>query len=279
MGYGDLGSRCARYLTQLGLNVRAVARTDKPSPGLTLRLGDLSDQKVLDREFDEKPHYVVMTMTPAARSVQAYYEAYYNNVSRLMDAIARSEQPPALVIFVSSTSVYHQSDGEWVTELSDVLPTPGSTANVLLETENLLRSGVTNHCIVRFSGIYGPGRFRLLKAVAAGKGGGSGFTNRVHAEDCARVLAFVVEKHLSDDPVPSLLLASDDRPVVSHEVRCWLAKQMGFPKEHLQFPLQHQADSHRRCANERLKRLGFKFLYPDFESGYPALIEAFLRHR
>ena len=72
-------------------------------------------------------------------------------------------------------------------------------------------------------GIYGPGRTRLIDSVrdgsAVGPVGPPVFTNRIHRDDCARVLEHLL---FLPDPAP-LYLAVDDDPVRSS--RCstgWL---------------------------------------------------------
>lgn len=92
------------------------------------------------------------------RDPDAYRITYLLTLLNLTEILA-----PAFSIFTSSTSVYPQDDGSWVTEDS---PTGGTAASlVLLEAEKAaLASGGG---VVRLGGIYGPGRSRFIEAALA----------------------------------------------------------------------------------------------------------------
>src|SRR5260370_40960811 len=73
--------------------------------------------------------------------------------------------PGSKLLFTSSTSVYAQRAGSWVTEESEAKPMR-ETSRILLETERMvLASGGT---VARLAGIYGPGRPALLRKFLAG---------------------------------------------------------------------------------------------------------------
>ena len=67
------------------------------------------------------------------------------------------------LLFTSSTSVYSQRDGSWVTEESETKPAR-ETGRILLETEKLVleRGGM----VARLAGIYGPGRSAVAEQVS-----------------------------------------------------------------------------------------------------------------
>ncbi len=70
------------------------------------------------------------------------------------------------MLFTSSTSVYAQRDGSWVTEESETKPAR-ETGRILLETEEFVlgHGGI----VARLAGIYGPGRSALLSKFLAGE--------------------------------------------------------------------------------------------------------------
>ena len=100
--------------------------------------------------------------------------------------------------FASSTSVYAQHQGEWVDETS---PTESESfsGRCIRHGEQLLADYPWPAVAVRFGGIYGPGRTRLIDSVRDGSAsrspGAPIYTNRIHRDDCARVL-----EHLLDLP-------------------------------------------------------------------------------
>ena len=69
--------------------------------------------------------------------------------------------PDARLVFTSSTSVYAQTDGEWVTEQSRCRIRRARPVAILRETEEFVlgRGGI----VARLAGIYGPGRSALLR--------------------------------------------------------------------------------------------------------------------
>jgi nucleoside-diphosphate-sugar epimerase len=163
--------------------------------------------------------------------------------------------------------VYHQQDGQWVDEQSDCSPSR-ETAQVLLETEKaLLESGIKVTCL-RFSGIYGGGRKHLVKQVLSGNGGGSQWTNRIHSEDCALVIAFLIARASKELSIPNILNATDDCPVPAREVRSWIAKRLGVSASTLRF--EDSEAKNKRCRNTLLKSLGYRFKYPSFREGFSA---------
>ena len=93
------------------------------------------------------------------------------------------------LLFTSSTSVYAQRDGSWVTE-SDPSEPVHESGRILRETEELVldRRGT----IARLAGIYGPGRSFLLKQLLAGKAvidpKRDRFVNQAHRDDIAAAL-------------------------------------------------------------------------------------------
>jgi nucleoside-diphosphate-sugar epimerase len=74
----------------------------------------------------------------------------------------------ALLIFTSSTSVYPQTDGGWVTEQSAAEP-DRETGRILRETEEfvLAHGGV----VARLAGIYGPGTLGVAAQISFGRRG------------------------------------------------------------------------------------------------------------
>lgn len=297
-GYGDLAQRVAPHLVDSECRVLGVARSEKPAiKGVDQWRGSIAELVVESPPRSDHPEgsftegareafvcdVAIITLTPGGRREQDYVESYLNNVRLLVNAWKRCAQRPELVLFVSSTSVYGQDSGEWVNEESETTPS-SDTAQILLETEKLLLSSGIKSCVVRFSGIYGPGRNFLLKQVYNGDLGSGAYTNRIHADDCAGVLAFLVKCHWKGQAIPELLLASDSKPVSSSAAREWLAKAMEEKDPGLNLlsnispvkPSNRVRGMNKRCDNSRLIKLGYRFRYPSFKEGFPLLVEDFM---
>ena len=177
--------------------------------------------------------------------------------------------PLERVFFTSSTAVYGQSNGEWVDESSATEPT-GFNGKVLLEAEQLVSDAPELGVNVRLSGIYGPGRTRLVRKVWSGEATATGgWTNRIHVEDCAGALHHLMGL---SNPAP-LYLGSDDLPVRTVDVVNWMAEKLGKPMPQ---PAS-TARLNKRCRNARLRQSGYRFIYPTFREGYPSIIDEFRR--
>ena len=175
---------------------------------------------------------------------------------------------------MSSTSVYGQSNGEWVDENSIAQP-ENVTSQLIRQAEQKLMERDDNNIAVRFSGIYGPGREYLLRMAMqapAIQQNPPYYTNRIHEQDCIGVLAFLLERRLAGVVLDQCYLASDDDPAPMWEVMSWLAEQMNC-----QPPAVKSVDKdcvmNKRCNNQRLKALGYQFRYPSFKDGYLELIK------
>src|SRR5205823_814693 len=100
--------------------------------------------------------------------------------------------PEGRLIYVSSTGVYGAADGGEVDEGGRVGPLD-EAGEVVLQAEELLRAERPDAIILRFAGIYGPGRLPREKAIRAGEPlptDPDKWLNLIHVDDgAAAVLA------------------------------------------------------------------------------------------
>ncbi len=186
--------------------------------------------------------------------------------------------PPRRFFFVSSTAVYAQDGGEWIDEGSPAEATH-FRARLLLEGEALVRAATspeTATIVLRLSGIYGPGRTRLIDLVRSGRAtyppGPPRYANRIHRDDAAGALA-----HLLRLPAPApLYLGVDDAPVDLAEVLTFLAVELGAPLPRLEeAPAEGGPErASKRCSNALLHATGYRFRYPTYREGYGALLRS-----
>jgi len=264
-GCGDVGSELARRLLADGHDVYGLRRRVQLLPeGVRPVAGDLRDPhslRTLPREID----VLCYTASADRRSPEAYRDAYVDGLRNAMLAIAR-KSALRRVLYVSSTRVYPQNDGERVDENS---PTEGDDvyARLLLEGERVARESTSSAVVVRFGGIYGPGRTRLIDLVR--KGGSCAAThctNRIHRDDCAGALRHLMQLERA---LP-VYVGTDHEPATQCEVMDWIAERLRLPP-----PARrdgHQATTGKRCDNTRLVASGYAFEYPSFREGYGAVI-------
>ena len=267
LGFGDVARRTAALLPECRrIGVARSARTGLDGVEFWQGAADsLSVRQCLEHQFFDA---VVLTLTPTEYSPAAYELSYVETLRTLLP-IWRGN-PPGLIVFVSSTSVYHQADGEWVDEQSPTHPAHFSGQTLLRAEELLLDMGLSS-CVVRFAGIYGPGRDFLLRQIRAGKGGSTDYTNRIHADDCAGVLAHLLQRHWRGEPLERLYLGCDSNPAPGIEVRRWLAERVGIEPNGL-VPSVSERGGNKRCANGRLLATGYEMQYPSYREGYGALL-------
>ncbi len=271
VGCGDIGQRLVQNLSQDGFEIIGLRRhPPKDTPFLHYQVCDVTDSEQLAQVLQHEFAVVVITMTPSERSDAGYQSAYVQTCLNLVESLQARPRKLPLLIFVSSTAVYGQIDGEWVDENSPTEPESFSGKR-LLEAEAIIQASRCSYAIVRFSGIYGPGRNRLIEQVRQAKASASPhITNRIHAEDCARVLAHIIELHYRGEQLQSVYLATDCAPVSMLEVVSWLAEQLGISDF-----LSEEASNERgnkRCSNRRLLESGFVFSYPTFKEGYAKVL-------
>lgn len=273
VGCGDLGLRLARELQNSHYTITGLRRSppaDVPAY-LTYRACDVNDPAAFAAVLSEGYSVIVVTMTPSERSDSGYRRAYVDTCKNLVESLHVQAHRPGLLLFVSSTGVYSEEDGGLVDENSPTEPAAFSGRR-LLEAENIIRQSGFAHGIVRFSGIYGPGRNRLLQQVREGRASLSGaFTNRIHADDCAGVMAHLIELHRQGEMHAPIYVASDCEPAPMRDVIIWLAAQMKLPLAATEAGASERGN--KRCSNQLLLASGYHFRYPDYRAGYTALLE------
>jgi nucleoside-diphosphate-sugar epimerase len=168
----------------------------------------------------------------------------------------------ASLLFTSSTSVYAQTDGGWVTEDSPATP-DRETGKILRETEVvvLAHGGI----VARLAGIYGPGRSVLLRKFFEGtamiEGEGTKWINQVHRDDIAAALVQLVTTGAR-----GIFNVNDDRPLQQIEVYRWLSERFmrALPPSGPIDPNRKRGWTDKRVSNARLRALGWTPRFPSF---------------
>lgn len=269
-GCGDVGIALGLRLVEDGHRVHALRRNAAALPKTLQALrADLNDPTTL-RSLPEAD-YVFYTAAADGRDEAAYQRAYVSGVANILQSLAQSGRSVKRFIFVSSTGVYGQDAGEWVDESSPTEPSRFSGRKVL-EGERLGAESAYPSTAVRFGGIYGPGRDRLIRLVRDGAGcveQPPRYTNRIHRDDCAGVLRHLLQL---EAPAP-VYVGVDCEPAAQCEVMDWLAERMDAPKPRRE-AAKGSGGQGKRCCNDLLLSSGYRFRYPTFREGYAQLIDA-----
>lgn len=272
VGCGDLGTALALRMQQHGWQVSGVRRDPSGLPEGLNRIA--ADVTVADRpaEWPAKVDYLVYCPAAGRRDAELYRRLYIEGLQHVLGWLGSSRQPPRHLLQVSSTAVYGQSDGEWVTENSAALAaTP--TAPLLIEAEDVaLRSGIAAS-VVRLAGIYGPGRTRLIEQVRNGlhvPQVPEQYTNRIHRDDAAGLLEHLLLQADQGELLAPCYLGVDDEPAPLHEVAQWLAEQLGV--ELLAEGATANRVGSKRCSNELARESGWAPQYPSYREGYASML-------
>ncbi|TFC37151.1 NAD-dependent epimerase/dehydratase family protein [Cryobacterium sp. TMT2-42-4] len=283
-GCGDLGTEVGLRFAALGHRVVGLRRNAAVLPAsIEGQSVDLSaHQPVVPADTE----IVIVTIAAGDPSPAVYRAAYVDGLQNLLDALDEAGVTPHRVLLVSSTAVYDVSDESWVDEQTPANPRPGTDA-ILLEAEQMLHARIPAAVVFRLSGIYGPGRERLITQVRSGRTTASAsarHTNRIHRDDAA---AAIVHLMLREEALAPLYLGVDSAPVRGGEVLAFLAEELGLPAPMPEapgapgattaaptrpVPRDSQRGGDKRLRNQLLLGTGFTFSYPTYREGYRAVL-------
>jgi nucleoside-diphosphate-sugar epimerase len=202
---------------------------------------------------------VIHCASSSGGDAEIYRQVYLDGARNLLEMF-----PGSKLLFTSSTSVYAQRDGSWVTEESEAKPTR-ETSQILLETEGLVLAN--GGIVARLAGIYGPGRSALLTKFVEGTAiidpENDRFVNQVHRDDIAAALFLLSSHELEGGRIYNVV---DDQPMSQSECYRWLAHILNRPTPPVGKPKQRRkrGDSNKRVSNAKLRRSGWTPQYPTF---------------
>jgi nucleoside-diphosphate-sugar epimerase len=249
-----------------GSEKSAAALSTKPYPS---RQVDISQRAQVTAEtgmFDAVLHCA----SSRGGGAESYRQIYLNGAHNLLDQFVGTK-----MLFTSSTSVYAQRDGSWVTEKSATEPTH-ETGRILLEAEKLVlkRGGM----VARLAGIYGPARSALLSKFLAGRAiidpENDRFVNQVHRDDIASAIFLLLSREWHGAQIYNVI---DDQPILQSDCYRWLAQRLHRPPPPIGKPLgqRKRGDSNKRVSNAKLRSLGWTLQYPAFAQGMESILPGF----
>jgi nucleoside-diphosphate-sugar epimerase len=192
---------------------------------------------------------------------ESYRRVYLEGARNLLAAM-----PPSRFIYTSSTSVYAQTNGEWVDEESVAEPVH-ETGKILRETEEFVRKN--GGLVARLAGIYGPGRSALLRKFLSGEARidpDSRYLNQVHRNDVAAAFLHLVRSGIEQS---SIVNVADNQPMTQLEAYGWLARKLdrAFPAVGVRPGTRKRGASNKQVSNRKLRALGWEPKFPTFPIG------------
>jgi nucleoside-diphosphate-sugar epimerase len=284
VGFGYLGQALATALLDLGYQVWAMRRTPltvNQDTRIQFFQGDASrsgDLVGLPHDFGQ----IVCAVAPDERSELAYRKAY----PLLMDVLL-SRFPLARLLLVSSTAVYEQSGGLEVPDCAPAEANSATGSQIRIAEQLLLDRGkrpderpdaseYQTHVVVRASGIYGPGRIRLLSSLFHHElptDEGEVWTSRIHRDDLVAILAHLLERR----DLFGVFNASDPSPSQLKSLATWVKRECkadGLPLS--EAPVRSRKS--RRIVPARLVGSGYVFRFPSFVEGYRQVLQDWRAH-
>jgi len=262
-GCGYVGQATADLFAAGGWDVEAWTASAKSETALSDRPYPVCKIDISNRDLvTERPGIfdaVIHCASSRGGGVESYRQIYLNGARNLVGRFVGTK-----LLFTSSTSVYAQRDGSWVTEESETNPTR-ETSRVLLETEKVvLDCGGT---VARLAGIYGPGRSALLSKFRAGTAlldpGNDRFINQVHRDDIASAIFLLLTRDLRGPQIYNIV---DNEPMLQTACYRWLAQRLNRPLP----PVgklagqRKRGATNKRVSNAKLRSLGWALKYPTF---------------
>jgi len=265
-GCGYLGSAIADLLVADGWEIEGWTMSAESARELSLagysshnvNISNLEDVAARKSQFD----VVIHSASTRGGDVDAYRSIYLTGAHNLLESFSGAQ-----FLFVSSTSVYAQTDGEWVTEESSADP-KHETGKILRASENLVQKN--DGTIVRLGGLYGPDRSALLRRFLSGEATidptSDRFINQIHRDDAAAAIRFLIQREKSDSQIYNLV---DNQPVLLSECYRWLAMTLNrpVPATATSTSQRKRGDSNIRVSNEKLRKVGWTPQYPTFAEG------------
>ena len=277
VGCGYLGRRVALAVQQSSENQTRIPRiwATTRSHQRTAELENLGVEPVVadwtDRETLQglpKAGRILVAVSYDRSSRLARYESQVGGLQNLLSFVS----PTAKLTYISTTGVYHQTDGSWVDESSPARPSrEGGRAH--LDAETLLKAcrSESPTTVLRLSGIYGPDRVPRSADVIAGRpirSPESGYLNLIHVRDAARAVLSTWKGECR-----RMYVVSDDAPVVRGEFYREIARQCGVAEPRFEpprpdAPVLMRSSSNKRIRNERMKEdLVAELEYPTYREG------------
>ncbi|MCB5188106.1 SDR family oxidoreductase [Methylobacillus caricis] len=266
-GCGDLGLELLRNLRASGFEVTGLRRSSQSLPdGASLIQADVTDPESLSVLTELEVDILVYCVAASEHSDESYRASYVDGLRNVLSVLSSTRL--AHIFFVSSTSVYGQETDQFLDEDTPALASDFSGKR-MLEAEALLAGHPAS--ILRFSGIYGPGRHRMIELAKEPQRwpARNGWTNRIHRDDGAAFIQFLIQRVQAGQLLDAIYLVTDQQPLPVYDLLMWLAKQQQVKIPEMEIPV---VAGNKRLNNQRMRSTGYHFIYPDYQAGYTALL-------
>ncbi|MBE0615025.1 MAG: SDR family oxidoreductase [Burkholderiales bacterium] len=200
--------------------------------------------------------------------------------------VALSQNPPARLVYISTSGVYGDCGGAWVDEDRPVAPQTTRGAR-RADAERILiawgRQSGAAVAVLRVPGIYAAERLplaQLKRGAPVLRDEDDVYTNHIHADDLAAICAIALERAAAG----RVFNASDDSEMKMGDYFDLVADRAGLPRPPritraaaeagaISAGLLSFMSESRRLVNKRMKdELGVQLRYPSVREGVPRAV-------
>ena len=268
LGNGFSGSFFAKKIRELGCTALTSSRSINKDPNsfvFNSENGEIPNEKI----FDGVTH--ILSCIPPDK----------NGKDPVLGSLQNKLQSLSLewIGYLSTTGVYGDTQGDWVSEIARPNPSQKRSHNRLNCEKEWIKSGLPVQ-IFRLPGIYGPGRstfeaIRNKKIRVISKK--NQVFSRIHVADIANAIIYLLQNKKSLE-FHQIINIADDQPCSQIEViqYCYDLLGLKMPKpilfEEAKKELSPIAKSfwmeNRRVSNKLLcETLGYKLIYKNYKLG------------
>jgi len=282
IGCGDVGRYVAAVECAAGGSVTALVRSATSAARLNALVlqvvrGDLDDTRTLAGLPTRGARVYYFAPPPASGTTDPRLRNFLATIAP--DAL------PACIVLISTSGVYGDCHGDWVSEARPPRPDADRARRRLDAEQTLLSWGEQQGVavvILRVPGIYGPGRLpeqRLRAREPVLRVEESPWSNRVHIEDLARACRAAAERGQSG----AVYNISDGHPTTMTDYFNRVADALGLERPPqitlaqartvLSAGMQSYLAESKRLDNRRMREeLGVEPRYPDLVQGLAACV-------
>ena len=234
---------------------------------------------IFSNEFDiffqeQKPDYIIYSATPSSQDPKDYECIYFNGLKKVKHL--SSQLPKTKLFFISSTRVFNGHHNDIL--LDDDTPTnPSDPQGEVLANAERLITDTDDGIVFRLSGIYGLDRQMMIGlAKSPHSWPENRYTNRIFDSDAAHIIYQVISDVHEGKAIalPRVINVTDSQPIDLYTVLLFIRAKLKLqPIEDLtQDPVQGK----RIVSTHLLKKMNYKFQYPDYQSGYSKIISTLI---
>ena len=272
VGCGQLGFSIVKNADPDIFKLYGFSRSLKKSPpSIEMHQVDILKNEAIDVIKSVNPEIIIYAVSADTQSVESYQDHYVAGLKKTYAALLELDHFKHL-FFVSSTRVYGQKTTKILSEL-DIAEPSDYGGEALIEAEAVARQLKDKATILRLSGIYGPNRTRMIQLAQSNPGNWpatNNWSNRIHEEDAARFIVFLIKRIMLKEPIEPLYLVTDGIPTKQYDVLTWIRKRLQLTTDTIEIPI---LESGKQLQSVLLNQNGFILKYPNFTYGYEAIID------